>query len=127
MEIEAVDINGYRVLRIKEDLTRDSNLTKFKSLVKPHLDEGVKNLALSFTRDSYFYSRTIAIIVQFMGHIKENDGNIAIIHPNNGVLEMIKLVGLGKLIETYTSEDSLGTKRGGMGKSSDGEVAEEKP
>ena len=113
MEIEALDKNGYRLLRIKDDLSIENDVAELKSLVKPHLDEGVKNLALSFTGNSYFYSRTIAILVQFMGQIKENDGNFAVIHPNAEVLEMIKLVGLGKLIETYTSEESIGVKRNG--------------
>jgi anti-anti-sigma factor len=78
-----------------------------KALIHSHVDESVINLALSFTKDSYFYSRTIAILTQFLGNIKEHGGSFSIIHPNKNMLEMIELVGLGKLIETYTSEDSL--------------------
>ena len=111
MEIEALDKNGYRLLRIKEDLSHDTDLTALKMLVNSHLDGGVSNLALSFTKDSYFFSRTIAILVQFMGNIKEREGHFAIVHPNSGMLEMINLIGLGKLMETYTSEESLGNSK----------------
>lgn len=111
MEIEALDKNGYRLLRIKEDLSHNTDLTALKMLVNSHLDGGVNNLALSFTKDSYFFSRTIAILVQFMGHVKEREGNFAIIHPNKSMLEMINLIGLGKLMETYTSEESLGVQQ----------------
>ena len=107
MEIEAFDKNGYRLLRIKEDLVPDTDLKELKSCINSHLDESVRNLALSFTRRSYFYSRTIAILTQFMGYVKENDGSFAIVHPNAEMLEMIELIGLDKLIETYTSEESL--------------------
>lgn len=107
MQIEAVDKNGYRLLRINEDLKQDTNLNDLKSLISTKFDDNVKNLALSFTERSYFYSRTIAIITQFLGQIKERDGYFAIIHPNDNMLEMIKLVGLDKLIKTYTSEDDL--------------------
>ena len=107
MEIEALDKNGYRLLRIKEDLKQDTDLKKLKSLINDNFDDDVKNLALSFTESSYFYSRTIAIITQFLGHIKERDGMFALIHPNSHMLEMIKLVGLDKLIYICTSEDKL--------------------
>lgn len=107
MEIEALDKNGYRLLRIKEDLAPDTDLKELKTVISSHIDDSVKNLALSFTRDSYFYSRTIAILTQFMGHVKENDGSFAVIHPNGDMLEMIELIGLNKLIETYTSEESI--------------------
>lgn len=107
MDIEALDKNGYRLLRINEDLKQDTDLKKLKSLINDHFDDSVKNLALSFTEASYFYSRTIAIITQFLGYIKERDGLFAIIHPNTHMLEMIKLVGLDKLITTCTSEDEL--------------------
>ena len=110
MEIEALEKNGYRLLRIKEDLSPDTDLEKLKTLIKPHLDDGVQNLALSFTKESYFYSRTIAIIIQFMGHVKEHGGNLTIIHPNKRMLEMIELIGLGKLMKMHTSEESIGAK-----------------
>jgi anti-anti-sigma factor len=108
MEIEALDKKGYRLLRIKEDLSHETDLAQLKTLIQSHLDEEVKNLALSFTKDSFFYSRTIAILVQFMGYVKEREGNFAIIHPNISMLEMIKLIGLDKLMEMHTSEDSIG-------------------
>ena len=107
MDIEALDTNEYRLLRIKEDLSPDTDLKQLKMLINSHLDDSVKNLALSFTKDSYFYSRTIAILTQFMGHVKENDGQFAIIHPNANMLEMIELTGLSRLIETYSSEESF--------------------
>ncbi len=111
MEIEALEKNGYRLLRIKENLSHDTDLTALKMLVNSHLEDGITNLALSFTKDSYFFSRTIAILVQFMGYIKEREGRFAVIHPNGSMLEMINLIGLGKLMETYTSEEALGVRQ----------------
>jgi hypothetical protein len=107
MEIEALDKNGYRLLRIKEDLRQSTDLTELKFLLASHIDDEVKNLAFSFTEKSYFYSRTIAILTQFLGTIKERNGQFALIHPNNGMLEMIRVVGLNKLMGLYVTEDEL--------------------
>ena len=109
MEIEACEKNGYRLVRIKENLTPDTDLVKFKELVSTQLEDEISNLALSFTEESYFYSRTIAILIQFMGIVKERNGSFAIIHPNSKMLEMIQLIGLEKFIETHTSEEALGS------------------
>ena len=108
METEALLVNGYRVVRIKEDLSNDTELSALKAAIKPYLDEDFHNLALSFTEKTVFFSRTIAVLVQFLGHLKENDGSLTIIHPNEKILEMIHLVGLDKLMDTLTSEDELG-------------------
>ena len=107
MEIETFDKNGFCLLRIKDDISHNTDLSQLKKIVNKYIDEGVSNLALSFSKESFFFSRTIAVLVQFMGSIKEREGNFAIIHPNTSMLEMIKLIGLGKLIETYTSEDAI--------------------
>lgn len=107
MEIETLDKNGYRLLRIKEDLGQSTDLTELKSLLASRIDDEVKNLAFSFTEKSYFYSRTIAILTQFLGTIKERDGQFALIHPNDSMLEMIRLVGLNKLMGLHATEDEL--------------------
>jgi hypothetical protein len=107
MEIETVDRAGYRILRVKEDLTSDSDLTDLKTAVKLQIDDSVRNIAISFTEKSYFYSRTIAVLVQFLGLIKELEGNLAIIHPDAGKSKMLTLIGLGKLIQTFTDENEL--------------------
>lgn len=111
MEIETLDKNGYRILRIKEHLSQHTDLTVLKELLREHMNNEVQNLALSFTAESYFYSRTIAILVQCLGHIKEREGNFAIVHPNKNMLEMIKLTGLGKLMEMHLSEESVGVQK----------------
>jgi anti-anti-sigma regulatory factor len=109
MKFEFAEMNGYRLVRITEDITRESDLNELKSIVRQNLDSGTTNLAVSFTHASNFYSPLIAVLVQFLGYVKEHDGNLAVVHPNEGMLDVLKLVGLGKLMLLYTSEDKIGT------------------
>ena len=101
--------NGYCVVRIKEDITRESDLKELKDQVRRRIEsEGVKNLAISFTQESNLYSPLIAVLVQFLGYVKEKDGNLVVVHPNNGMLDVIRMVGLGKLMILAKSEDEIG-------------------
>jgi anti-anti-sigma factor len=109
MEIESLDKNGYCLIRIKEDISHETDVAQFKTSIQPYLDQGHINIALSFTKNSIFYSTIIAILVQILGRVKEFDGNFALVHPNTSMLEMIRLVGLGKLIEMHTSEENIGS------------------
>ena len=107
MEIETLDKNGYSLIRVHEDLLQETDLAPLKAAIRSVLDEGKVNLAVSFTGGTCFYSRTIAVLVQILGEVKEFGGNLAVIHPKEGMLEMIKVVGLGILIETHTSEETV--------------------
>jgi anti-anti-sigma factor len=109
MIYEFSDKNGFRIVRIKDDITRETDLNELKNVVKDKIDkENITHLAVSFTRESNFYSPLIAVLVQFLGYVKEKDGSLAIIHPNEGMLDVIRMVGLGKLMNLYTSEDLIG-------------------
>ena len=105
MNIEVVNKEKFCIIRINDIVTQDTDLTSLKHEAQSQVNCGNVHIALSFTKDSNFYSRTIAVIVQILGLVKEFGGGLAIVHPNSDMLEMIQLVGLGKIIEMYTSED----------------------
>lgn len=108
MEIEKLEKNGYILLRVKEDLKQETDMTPLKQVAGTIVAEGNFNLAISFTYTSNFFSRTIAILVQILGLVKESGGHLSVVHPNADMLEMIRIVGLEKLIDTHTSEETIG-------------------
>jgi anti-anti-sigma factor len=108
MNIEIMDFNGYKVLRVKDDIKSDSDLSALKAAVNSQLTAGAKNLALSFTPGSFFYSKTIAVIVQVLGLVKEVGGNFSVVHPVARVLKSLAVIGLDKLIELCPKEENIG-------------------
>ena len=58
MNIDVVDKNGFCLIRIKDDLLQETDLGRVKSEVQSQLDNGIINIAVSFTPKSYFHSRT---------------------------------------------------------------------
>jgi anti-anti-sigma factor len=108
MEIETLEKNGYHLIRIKDDLLHETDMTPLKNEVQSQMDKGTVNLAISFTGTSIFFSRAIAVLVQTLGQVKEFGGQLAVVHPNPGMLEVFTVVGLEKLIQTHTSEETIG-------------------
>ncbi|MBD3421248.1 MAG: hypothetical protein GF398_14125 [Chitinivibrionales bacterium] len=99
--------HGYKILRVKDDLGRETDFAELKNKVKECVDQGDTNVALAFTKESYFYTSSISGLVQCLGLVREKNGKLAIIQPNEGMLDTLRIVGLGKLIDIYFSEDEI--------------------
>jgi anti-anti-sigma regulatory factor len=107
MYIEVCDIGAFRVVRVMDDLGNDSNLEDLKAAVREQMDNHAQNIALSFTRRTYFFSRLIAVMVQFLGFVKERNGIFAIVHADPNMRNMLTLVGIDKLIRAFADEQQL--------------------
>ncbi len=107
VNLEIRDRFGFRVVVLNETTSRDTDFTPLKAAISQQIQEGYRNLAVSFSFESYLYSMTIAVLVQFLGQVKEHGGVFAIIHPNPAMLRIIGLVGLDRLIKICASEEEL--------------------
>jgi hypothetical protein len=102
------DKNGYRIIKFTQDLGLNSNITELRTDVSKFLEEGWNNFALWFTPSSFLYTRSIAILVQCFELIKNQNGNLAIISPNEDILYTLKIIGFMNFVRVYSSDGSLG-------------------
>lgn len=108
MDFEFTQKNGYHLLRVNRDISREEDLNALKKVVREKIEnQKIAKLAVSFARESNFYSPLIAVLVQFLGFVKELDGTLIIVHPNQEMLDVLEMVGLGKLMVLRTSEDDI--------------------
>ena len=107
MNIDVIDKKSYCLIRIKDDLLDETDMKPLKTEAQAQLDNGMINIAISFTRNSHIHSLTIAVLIQILGFVKEFGGKLAVVHPNAKILEILEVVGLEKLVATSTSEDSI--------------------
>ena len=107
MLIEAGDKGSYKVLRIKEDLSVNSDLTELRSIVNDYIAKGSKDFAFSFTKNSFLYTRSIAVLITCSELIKENNGRIAIIEANDDILDLLNLIDFDSMIKVYPNEEDL--------------------
>jgi anti-anti-sigma regulatory factor len=109
MLIETYATNGFQILKVKDPVNLGTDLADIRRLVDEYLGKGLHNIALSFTPDSYFYTKHISILVQCLERIKEAGGRLAVINPNDDILDVLKTIGFLDLTSIYKSEAEIGS------------------
>ncbi|MBD3322621.1 MAG: STAS domain-containing protein [Chitinivibrionales bacterium] len=109
MKIETDSRNGYHIFRIQEDLDADADLSLLKEMIREKVNQNISRIALVFTEKTYFYSATLSVLVQCLGIVKEQAGELAIVQPNDGILDTLRLTGLSRMINIFNTENEIGT------------------
>ncbi len=102
--------NGYVILHILEDIGTHSPLAPewLKTHVSRLLDRGVISVGLRFTEDTYFYSTTLSVLVECANLLKSSGGVLAVVSPNDKILEVLKRTRLLAVIPAFADENDVG-------------------
>lgn len=107
MHIEISDYSAVKVLQVSEDLDINSDITELRFVVEQQLQLGNLHFAFSFTKNSYLYTRSIAILISCAEMIKEQHGTLAIVNANEDILDLINLIDFDKVINVCNSLEEL--------------------
>lgn len=108
MLIETSWKDDYCVVRVRDNVTLHSDLSRLKEIIAEKTDQGTTHIALRFTDSSYFYTKQIATLVFCLEKIREVNGTLALIAPNENILDVLKTVGFMDFARVYDSEDDFG-------------------
>jgi anti-anti-sigma factor len=108
MKIVSTYRRGYQILKIDENLTLNSDITDLRTIVEDYVQKGPINIALEFTKDSYLYTKSIAVLVQCLETIQEHGGRMAVIAPNRDIVDVLETIGFINLVKIYGSEEDVG-------------------
>jgi len=102
------DIRGdFLVISAVGDINLNSDVSKLYLLVESGLAQGKKDIALSFTAESFLYTRHIAVLVRALELIKDRGGSLTIINPNKDIADVLFLIDPDSLIRQAESEEAL--------------------
>ncbi len=107
MDISTSQVGSYRLFSLEENLSLNSDISKLKELIYHALDEGIRSIALRFTEHSYLSTRTIAVLVTCFEEVKDRGGRLAIINPNEDILDVLGMIDLDRVVDYYPSENML--------------------
>ncbi|MBD3391267.1 MAG: hypothetical protein GF418_04355 [Chitinivibrionales bacterium] len=99
--------SGYHILRILQNSFTEGDVEALKKQIDDYIDDGKSRIALSFTPDSYPYSKLLTLLTQCDRLVKERGGKLIIIHPNPDFHEIIEQTKLTSVLEVYSSEDDV--------------------
>ncbi len=107
MNIKSTVQNGYRILDIQDHIGIYTDLSDLITHVEQALQNNETSIALCFTEDSYLFSNSIRIIMQCFEMIKDREGTLALIHPNEDILSTFRVLDLDKIINIFPSSAEL--------------------
>jgi anti-anti-sigma factor len=111
MQLEKSEKKGYQIIRIQDDLNFNSDLTEVKKVVEDFLAQNKILIAVSLTPRSYLSSMSIGYLLSIYKKVKEKNGILAVIQPNEEDNDLLEMLSMTSVIETYRSEDELVSKK----------------
>ena len=97
----------YRVIKIDEDVTEDTELSELNVIVKGMLDQGKRTLAIRFTPRSYFSTKAVHDFVDCLEMITEKRGRLAVVNPNKYIHDFLGAIDFDHVVMVCDSEEEL--------------------
>jgi hypothetical protein len=99
----------YGVVRVLEDLTINTDPGRLRKIVEDYVAKGTFNVAFSFTPSTFPSSRLMAILVSSREILKRHEGVLAIISPNEKMIDTFNVLNLahGDYFLLIDSEEEL--------------------
>ncbi|MBD3392722.1 MAG: STAS domain-containing protein [Chitinivibrionales bacterium] len=107
MRIEETVHDSWMILDIADDVTIDVEFGPLVDTIRSLLMKGTVKIALRFTTGSYLSTRAISPLVRCHSLMRDAGGVIALLGPNENIVDTMEQVGLDAFIPMYRSEKDL--------------------
>ncbi|OGS36055.1 MAG: hypothetical protein A2293_05980 [Elusimicrobia bacterium RIFOXYB2_FULL_49_7] len=103
MKFTVSDKGKFKVITIEGDLLINKRYEEINKTVLKLIKEGFHHFVFDLEKLSLIDSSGISVFINCLCDVQENNGSIFMIIPDANVREVIELVGLNRLIKTYTN------------------------
>ena len=107
MDVSIRNRFGYTVFQVSETIYLNSDISFLLRRVTEKVNNGARNIAITFPSISYFSSASIANLVQSCVYVGERGGNFVIIKPTDQMLCMIQICEIDRIVSVIGSEEEL--------------------
>lgn len=97
----------FQVIRIQDELNVVSDLTELGYLVQGYIKQGKRHIAVGFSGMSYIYSGAVAVLIRCHRELKEDDGELCIIEPNEHIRPILNLLHIDQVLRVLDSVEDL--------------------
>jgi hypothetical protein len=107
MRTEVQTQGAVKVIVLHDKILLSSNISEVEQYVKQLLDEGWRNIALTYPPGSFFNSYSIAVLVRSHETIVDYDGTFIIVRPTAEIINFLEMFHIDDTIQTCESLESL--------------------
>ena len=106
MKVDREDRRGYSILRFQGPIHVGESVGKFYETLSEMMNEGIRVVFLDFSEVNYIDSTGIGELVGFLDKFQKEKGRIALINPQDRVLQLLQIAGLDRIFSIYPDVDS---------------------
>jgi anti-sigma B factor antagonist len=104
MQYEVEDKGRFKMIHIIGNITPEVSTSILDETISDLIQEGNHHFVFNLERTTYLDSSGISIFIHCLCDVQENNGSIYIIAEENDVREVLRLVGIDRLIKVYGTE-----------------------
>jgi len=104
MQYEIEDKGRFKMIHIIGDITPEMSTGALDSAISDLIAGGHHDFVFNLERTTYLDSSGISIFIHCLCDVQENNGAIYIIAEDNQVRDVLRMVGIDRLIKVYDSE-----------------------
>ncbi len=107
MQYEVEDRGRFKMINIIGNISLEVSTKVLDDTISELIDNGNHHFVFNLERTTYLDSSGIGIFIHCLCDVQENDGSIYIIAADSQVKEVLRMVGIDRLIKVYDSEDEF--------------------
>lgn len=104
MQYEVEDRGRFKMIHVIGNISLEVSTKVLDDTISDLIDDGHHHFVFNLERTTYLDSSGIGIFIHCLCDVQENEGSIYIIAEDNQVKEVLKMVGIDRLIKVYDSE-----------------------
>ena len=107
MRFEVEDKGRFKMIHIIGDITPEMSSGTLDDAITALITGGHHDFVFNLERTTYLDSSGISIFIHCLCDVQENNGSIYIIAEENQVRDVLRMVGIDRLIKVYDTENDF--------------------
>ena len=107
MKLQTTHRGSFLAIRLLGEVTLNTETGPLVQAVEQALAAGRTSVAITFGENSFLYTRHIASLIRCLELIREQDGSLAVINPNQDIRDVLALIDPEGMIVRADSEEAL--------------------
>ena len=107
MNYKVEELGQFRMIRITGNIDTEMSTKILDDEIAKCVQQGHHHFVFDLKETTYLDSAGISIFINCLCDVQENKGSIYIIAEDNQVFRVLQMVGINRLIKTYTNEQDF--------------------
>jgi anti-sigma B factor antagonist len=103
MKFECTSDGKFTVVTVFGNIDTAESTKQLDTEIGKMIEQGHHNFVFNLQHTTYLDSAGISIFIHCLCDVQENNGSIFIVAEDNQVRRVLEMVGINRLIKTYTS------------------------